>query len=201
MPPQFVETKIVAHQSFAKRLVSEGPKQQPTSVMKSIAKSIKPQATDIALDPTIVLNPERDPRLNADPKAGGTGPLFDPKFRPDVGSTLRIKRRSQVLESAHNSLARHRISTQAKYQHRDLFQNRLRLNHISGKYEDSNWADPSIPVAGVGITLEQNLIASLLLPAATISELRVSSIDPDGAVGLNRRIRVGDILLKVTQSF
>ena len=143
------------------------------------------------------MNPERDAKMNADPLHGGKGPVFDQSFRPDLGSTLRLKKRIRVLESAHKSLARHQMSAQTKYDHRDLFQNRLRLNHISGKYEDSNWADPAIPVSGVGIALEQNLIHSLLIPAATISELRISAIDPKGAVGLNGQTRIGDILLKV----
>ena len=190
---------MFAHQSFAKSLGEGQQSRQRFSNVQNIGKNIKPSVT--SLDPSVIRNPERDPRLNADPDSGGTGPVFDPTFRPDVGSTLRIKRRLQVIGSAHNSLARHNISTQIKYQHRDLFQNRLRLNHISGKYEDSNWADPTIPAAGIGITLEQNLIPSLLLPAAIISELRVSSIDPNGAAGLNKKIRVGNILLKVLSTF
>ena len=106
-----------------------------------------------------------------------------------------------MIESAHGSLARHTLSVTEKYKHRDLFQTRLRLNHISGFYEDVNWADPSIPSAGVGIGLEQNFIPSLILPASVISELRVSSVDMDGAAWLCKRIKVGDILLKVRNSY
>ncbi len=130
---------------------------------------------------------------------GATG-VTKPIAGPDVGSTLRLKKRKQVIESAHGSLARHALSVNEKYKHRELFQNRLRLNHHSGKYEDANWADPSIPSSGVGLTLEQNLIPSLLLPASIISELRISSIDLDGAAWLCRRIKVGDILIKVCTS-
>ena len=189
---------VFAHESFATRLRSERAYDYKSSSIQGLRAGIKQtDATSMISSDPIIMNPERDAKLNADPLHGGKGPVIDPNFRPDLGSTLRLKKRLEVIESAHKSLARHQISAQAKYGHRDLFQNRLRLNHITGKYEDSNWADPAIPVSGVGIALEQNLIHSLLIPAATISELRVSAIDPKGAAGLNKRIRIGDILLQV----
>ena len=193
-----VRTHVSAHAAFATRLRSERASAPKSSSMQRLRAGIKHTdvTSKISLEP-IIMNPERDAKMNADPLHGGKGPVFDQSFRPDLGSTLRLKKRIRVLESAHNSLARHQMSAQTKYDHRDLFQNRLRLNHISGKYEDSNWADPAIPVSGVGIALEQNLIHSLLIPAATISELRISAIDPKGAVGLNGQTRIGDILLKV----
>ena len=118
------------------------------------------------------------------------------KLYRDIGSNIRAKRRETVIENAHQSLARHGVSVAHKSDNFELFQNRLRLDHATGKYEEVNWADPQIPIAGVGIALEQLLIPSLLLPQAAIHELKVSYVDPNGAAGLSKRVKVGDILLK-----
>jgi hypothetical protein len=127
--------------------------------------------------------------------------VHDPDFirgsYRDLGSKVRANKRQTVIEGAHKSLARHGVSSARKSQHADLFQNRLRLDHATGKYQEVNWADPHIPIADVGIALERLSIPSLLLPEAVIYELRVSYVDPNGAAGLSKRIKVGDILLKV----
>ena len=114
----------------------------------------------------------------------------------DVGSTIRAKKRYAILENAHNSLARHALSASRKDYHHRLFQNHLRLVHSTGKYEDVNFADPKIPVAGVGIALERVSIPSLIIPSADLYELRVTHVQPDSAAGLSRRINVGDVLIK-----
>jgi hypothetical protein len=178
-----------AHQSFATKLISSSSAHNTSS---STRRNLRNNVIDSS--PAISSTAIRQQAVaNGSTDGVGSRPISG----PDVGSTLRFNKRKQVIESAHDSLARHALSVTEKYKHRDLFQTRLRLNHVSGLYEDANWADPSIPSAGVGISLEQNLIPSLILPAAVISELRVSSVDPDGAAWLCKRIKVGDILLKV----
>ncbi len=181
---------ISAHQSFATKLLPSvsSKKKKSASTRRNLRNNV------IDTSPTISSEVSRQRHV----ANGSTVRIVsNPIAGSDVGSTLRLNKRKQVIESAHGSLARHKLSVSDKYKHRELFQNRLRLNHLSGLYEDANWADPSIPSAGVGITLEQNDIPSLILPAALISELRVSSVDPDGAAWLSKRIKVGDILLKV----
>jgi hypothetical protein len=182
--------KVYAHQSFATNLIppSSSRNQNAASTRRNLRNNV------IDLTPAISSTAIRQQDV-VNGSTAGTGSIL--MAGPDVGSTLRLNKRKQVIESAHGSLARHALSVNEKYKHRELFQNRLRLNHKSGKYEDANWADPSIPSSGVGLTLEQNLIPSLLLPASVITELRVSSVDLDGAAWLCKRIRVGDILLKV----
>jgi hypothetical protein len=119
------------------------------------------------------------------------------RVETDVGASLRLKRRNQLIKSTHDSLSRHTIPISHKIRYQDLFQKRLRLNHESGKYETVNWADPRIPAKGVGLQFERVMIPSLLLPKSVISELRVSNIEQGGAAELSRKIRVGDILLEV----
>ena len=117
----------------------------------------------------------------------------------DVGSRIREMRRRTVINNAHNSLARHTQSLARREDHNKLFLSRLRVDHRTGKYEEINFADPKIPVAGVGITLERVEVPSLILPQALLYELRISSIHSDSAVGLSKRVRIGDILTKVSQ--
>jgi hypothetical protein len=118
----------------------------------------------------------------------------------DVGSRIRATKRRTFLESAHNSLARHDISASRKDTQQRLFKDQLRLNHLSGKYEEVNFADPKIPIAGVGISIERVSIPSLLIPSSILYELRVSHVDPDSAAGLSRRINVGDVLMKASRT-
>jgi hypothetical protein len=181
---------ISAHQSFATNLIP------PTSSRKKKLASTRRNLRNNVIDSSPAISSTAILQQGiANQNTDGVGSKLI--AGPDVGSTLRLSKRKQVIESAHGSLARHALSVAEKYKHRELFQNRLRLNHNSGLYEDANWADPSIPSADIGISLEQNLIPSLILPTAVLSELRVSSIDPGGAAWLCKRIKVGDILLKV----
>jgi hypothetical protein len=183
---------ISAHQSFATNLVplASSRKKKTASTRRNLRNNV------IDSSPAISSTTIRQDGANGSTVGLGTNSQ-NTIAGSDVGSTLRLNKRKQVIKSAHSSLARHTLSVAEKYRHRELFQNRLRLNHNSGFYEDANWADPSIQSAGVGITLEQNLIPSLILPASVISELRVSSVDVGGAAWLCKRIKVGDILLEV----
>jgi hypothetical protein len=124
------------------------------------------------------------------------GPEIVRQHYRDVGSKYRVKKRQTVIDNAHKSMARHAVSAYRKRQNLELFQNRLRLDHATGKYDEVNWADPQIPIAGIGIALERLSIPSLLLPQAVMHELKVSYVDPNGAAGLSKRVKVGDVLLK-----
>ena len=182
--------KLRCHDTFASRL------QDPThsAIRSSYSKELRTSIADFPQNKpdAVPIQPE----FKAVQDFAKAEEIFISRPK-NVGESLRIQKRRQVISSAHDSLARHTTGIARKIAHREVFQNRLRLNHATGEYEDANWADPRIAVKGVGITLERVMIPSLLLPSSIKSELRVTWVDPDGAAGLSRRIKIGDILTKV----
>jgi hypothetical protein len=189
--------KLEAHHSFATKVKPDQNENMSLSRSRSSFRALR-SAGRKSTSSVNLISDAHDASNLIDHSVLGPEMILE-QYR-DSASKIRSKRRQNLISNAHKSLARHGISAARKSYHTELFQDQLRINHATGKYEEVNCADLNIPIAGVGIAVEQLLIPSLLLPQAEIHELRVSYVDPNGAAGLSNRVKVGDILLKACTS-
>ncbi len=196
---KFASTSVIeAHHSFATKL-KEGKFEKPDRSISRLSSRVLRGAERNSVAEIDSTSEPQNASSNSNEQNSLDPVSFRKQYR-DLGSKLRAKKRQTVIDNAHKSMSRHAVPSARKSYNADLFQDRLVLDHATGKCDVVNWADPRLPIADVGITLERVLIPSLLLPQSVIHEMRVIYVDPMGAAALSNRINVGDILLKARKT-